>query len=57
MRIRSIAQPTKRLTELAKLLGPISKCEVADGQDFAEMNGCGAAIPTKIRVVNHKIMV
>jgi len=57
MRIRSIAQPTKRLSELAKLLGPINKCEMADSQDSAEPNGCGATIPTKIRVVNHKIMV
>ena len=28
-RICSIAQPTKRLSELAKLLGPIGKCEMA----------------------------
>jgi hypothetical protein len=28
-----------------------------EGQYTGELNGCGANIPTKIRVVNHKIMV
>ena len=47
--------PTKRLRELAKLLGPISKCtqnEMKGSQKEikGEIMGCGSLIPTKISI-------
>ena len=54
-----IAQPTKRLNELAKLLGPINKCPFQEGEEENDVRfkGCGSAIPTRIRLRNHQIII
>lgn len=55
-----IAQPTKRLNELAKLLAPINKCpfqEQEDEEEDIKNKGCGSAIPTRISLKNHRIII
>lgn len=57
-RIVHISQPTKRLNELAKLLAPIGKCPFEEGDDDKTSGkGCGSAIPTRISLRNHRIII
>jgi DNA-directed RNA polymerase II subunit RPB1 len=60
-RLKHIAQPTKRLNELAKLLAPISRCTAQeyekDSGSETYVGGCGATIPTKVALRNHRIII
>jgi len=56
-RIIHIAQPTKKLNELAKLLGSINKCPFQEDEDDPHGKGCGNSIPTRISLRNHRIIV
>lgn len=58
-RIVHIAQPTKKLNELAKLLGGINKCPFQQDEDETDPKnkGCGNAIPTRISLKNHRIVI
>jgi DNA-directed RNA polymerase beta' subunit len=55
-RIIHIAQPTKRLNELAKLLVGISKCPFQEDEDNPISKGCGNIIPNRVTLRNHRII-
>lgn len=55
-KIIHIAQPTKRLNELAKLLAGISKCPAPENEDDPQNKGCGNIIPNRVTLRNHQII-
>jgi hypothetical protein len=53
-KITHIANPEKRLRELAKLLAPIGQCPL---EQESMRRGCGRFTPTKVSLRQYKILI